>query len=59
MQNPAAKSPPVATQIPPAIQPRIIHAIRATKQPLSEEELELDELGVVCLFADALFVVDA
>ena len=59
MPNPAAKSPPAAAQIAPAIQPRIIHAIRAIKQPLSEKELEPDELGVVCLFADALFVVDA
>lgn len=44
MQNPAAKSPPIAALIAPAIQPRIIHAIRAIKQPLLEEELELDEL---------------
>ena len=47
-------------QIAPAIQPRTIHTIKAIKQPLLEEELELDELelfvDVVCLFAGALFV---
>lgn len=63
MQNPAAKSPSFATQIAPAIQPRIIHTIKAIKQPLLEEELELDELElfvvVVCLFAGAPFVVEA
>ena len=59
MQNPAAKSPSFATQIAPAIQPRTIHTIKAIKQPLLEEELELDELGIVGLFADALFIVDA
>ena len=59
MQNPAAKSPSFATQIAPAIHPRTIHTIKAIKQPLLEEELELDELGIVGLFADALFIVDA
>lgn len=44
MQNPAAKSPSFVTQIAPAIQPRTIHTIKAIKQPLLEEELELDEL---------------
>ena len=62
MQNPAAKSPSFATQIAPAIQPRTIHTIKAIKQPLLEEELELDELElfvvVVCLFADVLLDVD-
>ena len=43
MQNPAAKSPSFAAQIAP-IQPRTIHTIKAIKQPLLEEELELDEL---------------
>ena len=63
MQNPAAKSPSFAAQIEPTIQPRTIHTIKAIKQPLLEEELEFDELellvDVVCLFADALFVVEA
>ena len=57
MQNPAAKSPSFATQIAPAIQPRTIHTIKAIKQPLLEEELEL-LVDVVCLFADVLLEVD-
>ena len=44
MQKPAEKSPSFAAQIEPAIQPKKTHTIKAIKQPLLEEELELDEL---------------
>ena len=58
MRPPKAAPPPLSV-IAPNIAAPIIIKIIPSKQPLSEEEIELDELGVVCLFADALFVVDA
>ena len=58
MRPPKAAPPPLSV-IAPNIAAPIIIKIIPSKQPLSEEELELYELGVVCLFADALFVVDA
>ena len=52
-------APPPLSVIVPNIAAPIIIKIIPSKQPLSEEELELDELGIVGLFADALFIVDA
>ena len=57
--RPPKTAPPPLSVIAPNIAAPIILKIIPSKQPLSEEELELDELGIVGLFADALFIVDA